>query len=35
MIAGSINRYYQIDKNDRDVYLKIITNRVEDIWEFK
>ncbi len=34
MVAGSINRYYQIDKNDRNVYLKIITDRVEDIWEF-
>lgn len=35
MVAGSIFRTTQKSKTDRDVYLKVIQKRVEDIWPFK
>ncbi len=34
MVAGSINRKYNSSKEDKEIYLKIIKRRVEDIWEF-
>lgn len=35
MIAGSIHRYYQKDKNDSKVYKKVIKERIEEEWIFK
>lgn len=35
MIAGSIHRSYQKDKDDADIYKKIIKRRIEDEWNFK
>jgi len=35
MIAGSIHRYYQKDKNDSKVYRKVIKERIEEEWIFK
>lgn len=35
MIAGSIHRYYQKDKNDSKVYKQIIKERIEEEWIFK
>lgn len=35
LIAGSIHRYYQIDKTDRLEYRKIISKHIDDIWDFK
>lgn len=35
MVAGSILRTTQTEKNDSSDYLKIIKKRVEDIWHFK
>ncbi len=35
MIAGSINRAQNKDKQDYKVYLKIIKNHLDDIWYFK
>lgn len=34
MVTGSINRKYSADKLDSSIYLDIIRNRIEDIWEF-
>lgn len=35
MIAGSIHRSYQQDKNDREIYKNIIQKHIEDEWKFK
>jgi hypothetical protein len=35
MIAGSIKRSYDTDKTDHKDYLRTISKRIEDIWEFK
>ena len=35
MIAGTIHRSYQKDKEDRDIYKNIIKKRIEDEWQFK
>lgn len=35
MIAGSVRKFYDKDKNDYQEYFKIIKLRIEDIWEFK
>jgi len=35
MIAGAINRSYNTEVNDQDIYKEIIKKRIEDIWEFK
>lgn len=35
LIAGSIHRYYQIDKTDHLEYRKIISKHIDDIWDFK
>ncbi|MBI4826133.1 MAG: DUF3800 domain-containing protein [Nitrospirae bacterium] len=34
MVTGAINRKYSSDKADSSVYIDIISNRIEDIWEF-
>lgn len=34
MIAGSIHRKYEIEKNDAKIYYEIIKKRVEDLREF-
>lgn len=34
MVAGTIKRKYDNNKNDSHIYLKEITKNVEDIWEF-
>jgi len=35
MIAGSINRTFQEDKTDHNLYWDIIKNKCEDLWNFK
>lgn len=35
MVAGAIFRSTQTHKTDRNMYLKIINKRLEDIWNFK
>lgn len=35
MVAGSVYRSYQTEKNDHLIYKKIIKGRIEDEWEFK
>ena len=35
MIVGSIRRSYESDKNDKDVYKRIIKKHIEDEWQFK
>lgn len=35
MIAGSINRTFQKEKNDSEIYWNIIKKRKEDLWIFK
>lgn len=34
MVAGSIHRYYQADKNDAKIYYAVIRKKVEDCWNF-
>ncbi|KKS97817.1 MAG: hypothetical protein UV73_C0005G0094 [Candidatus Gottesmanbacteria bacterium GW2011_GWA2_43_14] len=34
MIAGSIHRCYQKDKNDAKIYIATIKKRIEDCWNF-
>lgn len=35
MIAGAILRSTQAGKTDKDVYLKVVKKRIEDLWLFK
>lgn len=35
MIVGSVRRSYDIVKNDREVYKKIINKKIENEWKFK
>jgi len=35
MVAGAINRSFQTEKTDANIYLGIIKSRVEDIWVFQ
>ena len=35
MVAGSIHRSYQKDKDDSKVYKKVIKKQIEDEWNFK
>ncbi len=35
LVAGSIYRSCQLDKTDRDDYLKIIEAKIDNIWRFK
>ena len=35
MVAGSINKKYQNEKTDKDIYWDMIKSRCEDLWEFK
>ncbi len=35
MIAGSINRFYNISKKDRQTYRAIIAKHIENEWKFK
>ena len=35
MIAGSIRRSYEEDKNDKHIYKEIIKKHIEDEWQFK
>jgi hypothetical protein len=35
MIAGSINRFYNKEKEDRQIYLEIIKKHIQDAWSFK
>lgn len=35
MVAGSIHRSYQEDKDDSGIYKKIIEKRIEDEWNFR
>lgn len=35
MVAGTIHRSYQKDKNDAKIYKKIIKKLIEDEWNFK
>ncbi len=35
MIAGSINRSYNISKKDRQTYRAIIKKHIESEWKFK
>ena len=34
MIAGAIHRSYYDDKTDKDLYKKIIANKIKDEWQF-
>ena len=34
MIAGAIHRSYYNDKTDKDLYKKIIANKIKDEWQF-
>lgn len=35
MVAGSVRRSLDDEKDDKDEYLKIVKKRIEDIWSFK
>ncbi len=35
MVAGSINRSFQTEKTDAQIYLEIVKPRVDDIWVFQ
>lgn len=35
MVAGSIHRYYQRDKNDSEIYRNIIRKHIEEEWIFE
>lgn len=35
MVAGSIYRSYQLEKNDHQIYKKAIQKHIEDEWKFK
>jgi hypothetical protein len=35
MIAGAIKRKYTIDKSDYKDYFNKISQKIEDIWDFK
>lgn len=35
MVAGSIHRYYQKDKNDSEIYRNIIRKHIEEEWIFE